>query len=212
MAKILEIVLISLLLFLLYLVGYYTYKRIFAMRKILTLKESAKARVKRLRHPFASFFKLSDKPDLVIQIGKSIYLVRFINGRGARRFMHFASESFFITYSKMRLSVGSLTSLRGRRGPSKPGFITTGAHSVKILPKLNIPEEYITKRDVYDTKLVPVLILNPAPNEVSYVTEKKTSIKVAFTGDEIYGQKIFTATSFISYAERIKRAEEVYGD
>ena len=125
--------------------------------------------------------------------------------------MHFASDKYFVTYSKMRFSVGNLTQLRGRRAVSgSSGFITTGAHSVKILPTLKIPEEYLRMRDIYGKILVPVLILNPAPNEVSYVTEKKTSIKVAFTGDEVYGQKIFTATSFVSYAERMKRAEKFY--
>ena len=211
MNKIFEVALIIIICALLYLFFYYVYKRIYAMKKLSSLKESSGAKITRCRCLFASYFKLSEKPDVIVEIGNCVYFVRLLNGRGGRRFMHFASREYFVTYSKMRLSIGNLTYFRGRRGMSgAPGFITTGAHSVKILPKLDIPDEYIAQREIYGKILIPVLILNPAPNEVSYVTENKTSIKVAFTGDEIYGQKIFTVTSFSSYAERVKRAESIY--
>lgn len=213
MDKIIEIAIIILLIFLVGLLCYYVHKRISGIRKINTLKKTARAKITKNRSPFASFFKLSKKPDLIIEIGKRIYFARLINGRGSHRFMHFASERFFVTYSKMRFSLGSLTNFRTRRAVTRtPGFLTTGAHSVKVLPKLNIPEEYIRKRDIYGKMLEPVLILNPAPNELSYVTESKSSIKVAFTGDEVFGQKIFTASSFASYAERVCREDTIYGN
>ena len=40
---------------------------------------------------------------------------------------------------------------------------------------------------------------------MSYVTEGKTSIKVAFTGDEVYGRKIFTASTFEIFVDREAR-------
>ena len=86
--------------------------------------------------------------------------------------------------------------------------MTTSAHSVKILPKLQIPEEYVIRDEFDERKVVPVLLFNPAPCEVSYVSEAKTSIKVAFTGDEFYGMQIFTASTFVSYADRMMREEE----
>ena len=55
------------------------------------------------------------------------------------------------------------------------------------------------------TQIREALILNPAPCEVSYVTEKKTSIRVAFTGDKVYGTEIFTATTFVNHIERESR-------
>ena len=57
-------------------------------------------------------------------------------------------------------------------------------------------------------KTVPVWIFNPAPGEVSLVTEEKTSIKLAFTGDTVYGEQIFTASTFAAYAERVFRDEK----
>ena len=47
-----------------------------------------------------------------------------------------------------------------------------------------------------------ILLFSPAPCEVSYVTEEKTSIKLAFTGDTLYSFKIFTPSTFATYAER----------
>ena len=63
---------------------------------------------------------------------------------------------------------------------------------------MTVPEEYA--RDT--RKLVPVLIFSPAPNEVSYVTETKNSIRVAFSGDRVYGARIFTASTFLTIADR----------
>ena len=213
MIKIIEFLIVITACVLLYRLFHYIQKRAYAMKKLSTLKESSGAKITRCRSPFASYFTLSEKPDAVAEIGNCIYFIRFLNGRGRRRFMHFASREYFVTYSKMRISIGSLTRRRGRRGvTADAGFVSTGAYSVKILPELKIPDKYVAARDFYEKELVPVLILNPAPNEVSYVTEAKTSIKVAFTGDELYGQKIFTATSFAAYAERAKRAESLFTD
>ena len=210
MYKIIEVAVILILLFFAGVAVYYAYKRISAMKKIYGLIDASGAKITKTRSAFASFFKLSDKPDLIIDIGRRVYFVRLLNGRGSRRFMHFASDEFFVTYSKMRFSFGNLTHFRTRRSVTRStGFLTTGAHSVKILPKLKIPDEYIYQRDLYDKILEPVLILNPAPNEVSYVTKSKTSIKVAFTGDEVHGQKIFTASSFASFAERVCREDNL---
>lgn len=212
MTKILEFLLILFVCYLLYFLGYYLYKRSYAIRKISSLKAISDAKIEKIRSPLASYFKLSDKPDITVEIGNRIYLIRFLNGKNSRRFMHFASKEYFVTYSKMRFSIGNFVNLRGRRATvaRAPGFLTTGSHSVKILPKLTISDKYLSASDIYGKKLVPVLILNPAPNEISYVTETKTSIKVAFTGDEIYGQKIFTATSFVTYAERVCREEKLF--
>lgn len=210
MVKIIEIATVLLILFFVCVLCRYFYKRACAIRKINTLKTVSSAKIKKNRSPLASYFILSDKADLIVEVGKRVYFARFLNGKGAHRFMHFASPKFFVTYSKMRFSVGNLTALRPRRAVTKsPGFLTTGAHSVKILPPLKIPEEYIRISKEYGQVLESVLILNPAPNEVSYVTENKTSIKVAFTGDEIYGQKIFTASTFVSYAERVWREDRI---
>ena len=185
-------------------------KRIFAAYKLHSLKKECEAKVKFLRCPLASYFTLSKNPDVAVEIGKTVYLIRFINGISGARFLHFASKEYFVCFLKSRFTLGGRVKIRDRyKVTEHKGYITTSAHSVKILPELNIPEKYIKRNEFDERKIVPVLLFNPAPCEVSYVTEAKNSIKVAFTGDEFYDSKIFTASTFSRYAERMKREEEL---
>ena len=92
-------------------------------------------------------------------------------------------------------------------GGSAFGFVTTKSRRAGILPKLQIPDEYIKISPSDEREIIPVLIFNPAPGEVSYVTEEKSSIKIAFSGDEFRGEKIFTPTTFVIWADRKKRQD-----
>ncbi len=191
-------------LYLIYLFFFYFLKRIGAIYKIASLKKTNDAKIRYTRMPFASYFRLSAKPDIVVAIGNTTYLIRLINGKGGLKFLHFASPEYFVTFSKIRISVSGLFKF-GRRSKAVSSE-STSRHSVKILPKLQLPEEY-TKPSL-ERKLVPVLIFTPVPNEITYVTETKTRIKPAFDGDLMYGQMIFTPSTFISYADRKEREEK----
>ena len=190
--------------YLIYLLFFYLSKRIRAVYKIASLKKTNGAEIRYTRMPFASYFSLSKKPDVIVDIGNTIYLIRLINGKGGLKFLHFASSEYFVTFSKIRISVSGLFRFGGRNKAVSSG--STSRHSVKILPKLEIPEEY--KSPYYSKKVVPVLIFTPVPNEVTYVTETKTRIKPAFDGDLMYGQMIFTPSTFVSYADRMEREEK----
>ena len=74
---------------------------------------------------------------------------------------------------------------------------------MRILPKLRIPDEYELSRK----KIVPVLIFNPAPHDVTYVTPEKNKVVAAFTGDTVYTEKIYTASTFVTFADRYAREE-----
>jgi len=195
--------------YLLYKIIFTLSKRLFAVIKLYELKKETGARVVFLRSPIFSLITESPKPDVVVEIGKTVYLIRFINGISGQRFVHFASEEYFVSFLKNRFTLGGKVKIRARyRVTEHKGYITTSSHKVTVLPKLQIPEEYREISEFDGRKVVPVYIFNPAPCSVSYVTEEKTSIKVAFTGDEFYGVKIFTSSTFKNYAERMKREEE----
>jgi len=49
-----------------------------------------------------------------------------------------------------------------------------------------------------------------APGELSYVSKEKTSVKIAFTDDEVYGMKVFTSSTFASYADRMSRINDEF--
>ena len=159
--------------------------------------------------PLRSYFKPSKSPDVIVEVGNTVYLARLISGGGSLHFIHFASSEYFVTYTKFKLTLGSLFNKGARRSYVKAhGSVNTSMQKVHIMPKLEIPEKYKIKNE-YDTrKIVPIIILSPEPAEVTFVTEKRNAIKAAFTGDEVYGQKVFTPSTFAIYADRQKRQEE----
>ena len=57
-------------------------------------------------------------------------------------------------------------------------------------------------------RTVRVILFSPAPHEVSFVTEDRSRIRLAFTGDELYGHKIFTPSTFVIFADREMRARK----
>ena len=69
------------------------------------------------------------------------------------------------------------------------------------------PLDISTYTDDPTLRVVPALIFSPAPGEVSFVTEERTSIMTAFTGDAVYGTRIFTPDTFVRYVERQHREE-----
>ncbi len=184
-------------------------KRVFLMTKLGSLKKTANAKIKYNTLPFFSLIKLSRKPEITVEIGKKLYLIRLIGARGNNHRVHFANPEYTVTV-KGRLSGGK--GKRYVRGGIRGLQFLPISHDgyrlkigkVRILPKLEIPEN----SDYRGKTVVPVLIFNPAPHEVTYVTEEKNRVVAAFTGDEIYGQMIFTASSFASYAERGAREEK----
>lgn len=205
---------------LLYKFLYAISKRIYALIKIHSLKKLADAKITYVRPPFLSFLFTSAKPDVSVRIGDTVYLLRFLSGVSGRYYMHFASENYLVRFTRSRFHLGGRLKIGKRyRVTEYSGYVTTDNHSVKILPSLEMGENLSSTAENGDfsysnneIKTVPVLLLNPTPCELSYVTKEKTSIKVAFTGDEVFGQKIFTASTFVTFAEREARRECDEGD
>ena len=193
--------------YLIYTALFYITKRIRAVSKLCELKKMCHAKINFVRSPFSSLFILSKKPDIIIEIDDDVYLIRFINGKGSLRFLHFASPEFFVTYSKTHISLGSILRL-GARGKSANSQ-STSRQSVRILPSLEIPENFARQAARGEKRLAPVLIFSPAPNEITFVSESKTSIKPAFEGDDMYGQKIFTPSTFVTYTDRKHREKRL---
>lgn len=186
-------------------------KRIKAVRKILKLKGECGAKIRFYRFPLSSFFKLSKKPDLSVELKDKIYLIRFINGKGRFKHLHFASEEFFVTYSKPIFALSGFFHTKGRYIITEnAGYSNTSRRSVKILPKLEIPKEVNDLCENEGKKAAPVLIFNPAPREISYVAEKKTSVRYVYFGDKIFDAMLFSPSSFVTYADRSKRESELY--
>ncbi len=184
------------------------YKRASAILRLVSLaKKEKKIKLRFNRSPMLFLFKMSHAPDLVIEIDNKIFLVRFYNGRGPRSQVHFANEEYSAVFSI--LMVRSM--LSSRAAPQQFGLqgraaqsITTIRRRVRIVPALEVPEEYRGCEDK-GKRIIPVFVFNPAPANVSYVSDEKTSIKLAFTGDDFRGTKIFTASTFLRFIDRETR-------
>ena len=198
---------IHIILAVLYLIGFIIFlsKRIRAHLGFKALEKTGKFKLKFTRSFFASLFKISHAPDLVAEIGDKIYLLRYYNGKGRRWQVHFANEEYSVRFQILLIrslfaSGGRLLSGHSRSAEST----TTTRRKLIIVPKLQIPEEYKNAESL-GKKIVPVLVFNPAPSNLTYVSDEKTSIKLAFTGDSFRGVKIFTGTSALNFLEREQR-------
>lgn len=202
MTKLLEILIILFVLWTIWNLVSVISKRLRLVRKLSLLKKMTGAEIKYHRSPLFTFGKPSLTPDITVRIGGTLYLIRLYNGGGIGKIVHFASPKFTVRFSRMR------TANYVRRGrstaliPSKHGF----AIGTRVIPVSPVDRSAFPPGD--GLKVVPVWIFNPAPGEVSLVTEAKTSIVVAFTGDFVYGEQIFTASTFVAYAERVYREEK----
>ena len=181
----------------------FTVKRITAIRKLNKLNGYLGIRVEFLRKPLSLLFGMKKTPDATVEVGNTVYLCRFYNGRGGRSQVHFANEEYSAVFSVLLIRSFFNRSLKIKKGAQVHS--TTGVNvKVNVIPRLEIPKKYDTG-EYCEKKIVPVMIFSPAPSCVSYVTDEKTSIKLAFTGDEFRGIKIFTASSFVKSLEREAR-------
>lgn len=180
-----------------------TFKRLAAIRKIARACRSC-ATLTFTRSPVASLFKMSRTPDIGIELGDKIYLCRFYNGRGRRAQVHFANAEYSAVYYKFIVHRFYAINIRSRRSSPSPSSSATRIR-VRILPPLLVPARY-SSAAASGKELVTVLIFNPAPSGVSYVSDAGNSIRIAYTGDEFRGIKIYTGSSFAAFVDREGRA------
>ncbi len=182
-------------------------KRIFLIKKLGELKKTEGVKVSYNKFPFLSLLKLSARPEIMVETEGTVFLVRLFGASSNHRRVHFANPEFTVTIKGKRRSDKG-TRITGARFKAVVGttvFPGSKSGRVRILPPLQIPQKYVNSRK----KVVPVLIFNPAPHDVTYVTPEKNKVLAAFTGDTVYTQAIFTASTFVTYADRYAREERL---
>ena len=202
MTDILEFALFILTVYLTLRIASLIISRVRAVRKIRSLIKMTGAEVTFSPTLLLSYFRISKSPDATVTVGNRVYVIRFLSGRSALSFVHFASDRFVTVYSKFRFSISNLL-LRKRSG-SAGSAQDTSRQKVYVIPTLTMQEE---KTDLAGREVIEVIILDPEPAEVTFVTEGKTSIRAAYTGDTVYGRMIFTPETFTIYADRCERQD-----
>lgn len=204
MYQIINLILTLIILYLLFKFGMRIYKRIFLLHKLNTLKSECNAKITLQSFPFRPMWWKTKKADIKVEILDTVYLISLYSGGGSSKMVHFANLEYSVVYSRLRpMFLLPLRSPVRHYGSSwLLGMnVSYGSH-ININPRIEPTESQPAKKGI-----VNVMLFNPAPHEVSYVTPEKTSIKLAFTGDDLYGYKIFTASTFAVYAERAMRDE-----
>ncbi len=179
-------------------------KRCLVIVKLMTLKRECGAKIKFLRFPFLPNACISKNPDISVEIRDTVYLIRLYSGGTRYSVVHFASEKFSVR--SMKMASRFVARGRGRASVVDASQAFSIGARVFLTPTMKIPDipEYRGKR------VEKIMLFNPAPNTVSYVTPEKTTIKLAFTGDELFDMKIFTASSFAAYADRETRRNDEF--
>ena len=200
MTDILEFVLIVIGIWLIFSAGFIIWRRCKLYRRINKLKKETGAEVKYTKLPFLSLFKISNTPEITVKLGNKIYLIRTFLGGGIGKVVHFASDEWLVRFSRLRAAGYSKRRLGEKIVNARSGFAV--GTKVFRLPKLDT-EAYIEE----GKRVIPVIIFNPAPGEVSYVTAEKTAILDAYTGDSVLGTLVFTSSTFPIFVEREYRRE-----
>ena len=173
-------------------------KRLRLIARLQSLAREYGGKVKFLRFPLLPTRVKSIKPDAYVRICDTVYLIRLYSGRSKHYMVHFASEKFSVRYMKMALRM-----LASPRRPGKGIAYAESGKAFTVRSKVFVSSPMEADQSIIgDAKHVEkILLFNPAPHAVSYVNDERTGIKLALTGDELYGMKIYTGSSFVAYAE-----------
>ena len=135
---------------------------------------------------------VSRKPVTRVKVYSKFYAVRLFSGKSSLYAVHIASREYAAVFMKSG-------------GATKARRIGRSLKAVNEGSRVYFPRTVIMKpmQALPDDK--EIMLFSPAPRELTYVSEKRTSIKIAFTGDEVYGMKIFTNSTFINFIDRSTR-------
>lgn len=159
-------------------------KRTKLMRKISKACGSHGYKLLRVRNPFASFFRKSSSPDIIVETPDALYCVRFVTCFMKRRYYHFASEEVCVKVRKVAYALKA-----GARFMSRvliDSFILW--KRIIRFPKLVVPES--------DKNVCRVWLFNPSPLLISHRNEKGV-IEDSFNCSEIFGAITIDGRKFI---------------
>ena len=188
----LELAIIIILIVCAYKIIHFATKRLFLFLSVLRLSRIAGISLEELR-PLAFFYpRVTKKPVVRVKIFGCSYAVRLFSGKSSLYAVHIANREYAAVFMKSGGAVKVRRFVRSMRAVHEGSRV--------YFPRTVIMKPIECRPDERE-----VMIFSPAPRELTYVTEKRTSIKVAFTGDEIYGMKIFTKTTFSNFVDRESR-------
>ena len=135
---------------------------------------------------------ITQKPVYRVKVHSKTYAVRLFSGKNYLHAVHIVNREFAAVFMKSGGAVKVRRFVRSMRAVHEDSRVYF-PRTVIMKPIEKLPDD------------IEVMLFSPAPRELTYVSENRTSIKVAFTGDEVYGMKIFTKTTFTNFIDRDTR-------
>lgn len=198
MADIIKLLVIIFLVYWLFRAAVFVTKRSIMLIKLNSLKKLCNANITLHSFPYSPFQKRSTNPDVTVEIFNTVYAIRLYSGISSTRFVHFADERFSVVYKRLRAMV--MPSHGAVRPPKGVRLTYSAGGHVNVMRDMEL--------DAGGREVVRVLLFSPAPHEVSYVTEERSTIRLAFTGDTLYGYRVFTPTTLVTFIDRESRRME----
>lgn len=145
--------------------------------------------------PLAFLPFTAKKPIATVRVREKLFDIYLYHGGGRWRYVHIANDRYSVVYTKLGgmtpKGISNSTATNKRVLVNMPTGV--GSAKVRLLPEGN------------GGIGTPLLVFSPAPAELTYVSEERTSIKVAFTGERIGKWQIFTKETLINYLDRESR-------
>ncbi len=139
---------------------------------------------------------VSRRPLISVTLGGAVYDVHLFNGGGRSRVVHIASPKFAVVFTRL----GGITPRRVSK------TLTARPRAVVVMPSgVAGAKTRIIPTPARKNGHIPVLLFSPEPSELTYVTKERTSIKVAFTGEQVGSWLIFTKDTLIRHLDRRSR-------
>ena len=140
---------------------------------------------------------------MTFETADKAFHIRLISSLGFyKRIVHFVSPEYIVSFRRFKFII-----LRGSSNIAiSHGFIHQDGFNygckVRRVPK----HEHIS--EVEGKENIDVFLFNPTPHTVSYVTPEKTSIRMARVDADIYGNRVFTASTFCEFIRGVFAARQ----
>ena len=139
------------------------------LAKIKEICEDRGYKLRRLRSRYASFFRVGDKPDLIIS-GDRDYCVRILTTKKRNRCYHFLDEKYAASYTKMVMALPMAKGVNEFKSQERFHY----------LPEMKLPKD-IRNED----KIEYILLFNPVPVQVLAIDNEGTRVNLVTNGTKI---------------------------
>lgn len=175
----------------------FIYKRLSLLFAIISLGKEEGVRIEKINYAAFLLPRMTRSPAVKLSASGEVFSVRLFSGKGQRYAAHLASERYAAVFMKSG-------------GEEKVKRTPAGKVMVRDEARVYFPRTVILPAEEIERDENSVIIFSPSPRELTYVTKTRTAIRVAMTGDLVFGSRVFTKTTFINYIDRLSRDKTLY--